>query len=123
MSRASALVANFLKQKPGNVAHARLATLKVLLSQPEFQNRLLGELEQLLGKRNPGLLTHFRKIRPLLLEHAGKVLQPDTDRESLLDGLEEAVLISKEFAEAHPPRRRTLRASQKLTFSRGGIRG
>lgn len=122
MSQAAALVSNFLQQKPGNVAHARLATLKALLGQPDFQNRLLGDLEKRLGKQSPELVAHFRMVRPMVLEHADKLLRPDTDRESLLAGLEQAVQVSKDWSDAHPPRRKALRVKQDMRF-RPDIRG
>ena len=122
MSQAAALVSNFLQQKPGNVAHARLATLKALLGQPDFQNRLLADLEKRLGKQSPELVAHFRMVRPMVLEHADKLLRPDTDRESLLAGLEQAVQVSKDWSDAHPPRRKALRVKQDMRF-RPDIRG
>lgn len=122
MSKAAALVSNYLQQKPGNVAHARLATLKALLAQPEFQNKLVGELETRLQSKDPSAVEHMRKILPLVLEHAESILRPDTDREALLQGMEEAVMVSKEFADAHPPKRRALRTSGKMQFFTG-VRG
>lgn len=122
MSQAAALVSNFLQQKPGNVAHARLATLKALLGQPDFQNRLLADLEKRLAKQGPGLVAHFRMVRAMVLEHADKLLRPDTDRESLLAGLEQAVQVSKDWSDAHPPRRKALRVKQDMRF-RPDIRG
>ena len=56
------------------------------------------------------------KLRPQLIEHAQALLAPDVDREALLSGLEQAVMASKDFSEANPPRRRDLRVSPKFQY-------
>lgn len=123
MEKTQGLMMNFMQAQPGNIAAARVQTLKALLTTPELQNALMTDLESRLvtadqkksGKKE-SYAEHFKKIRPVLMQHAEKLLRPDLDRDSLLSGLEKAVEVSAEFASAHPPRKRDLKASKNLKF-------
>ncbi|MBK7864104.1 MAG: hypothetical protein IPJ65_37005 [Archangiaceae bacterium] len=121
-TQAASLFANHLQEKPGDVAYARMATMKDLLAQPEFQDKLMGDLEVQLATTSPELADHMLKLRPQLLEHANQLLTPNIDRKTLLDTLAQSVTVSKEFTDAHPPRRRDLRVSPKFKFMEG-VRG
>lgn len=124
MEKTQGLMMNFLQAQPGNVAAARVQTLKALLNTPELQQALMTDLEQRLvtvdqkkGNRpSESYAEHFKKIRPIVMQHAEKLLRPDIDRDGLLAGLEKAVEVSAEFAAAHPPRKRDLKASKNLKF-------
>lgn len=110
------LMMNFLQADPKNAAAAKVQTFRALLDQPEFQNQLMKDLEGQLSQQDPKLASHFKKIRPLVMEQAQKLVRPDMTRESLLGGLAKAVEVSHEFALQNPPRRRDLRVSGNLQF-------
>ena len=119
LEKTQGLMTNFLQADPGNVAAARMHTLKALLNTPEMQNALMSDLEQKLQqtdkangtKSKKSYAEHFKRIRPIVMQHAEKLLRPDLDREGLLSVLAKAVEVSSEFAAAHPPRARDLKAS------------
>jgi hypothetical protein len=122
LAKATTLMANHLAEKPGDINTARLATLKDLLHQPEFQDKLMNELENRLVGTDPKLADHMLMLRPQLIDHAEALLQPNTDREGLLAGLEKAVNLSMQFTEKYPPTRKELRISSKFKHW-DGVRG
>lgn len=121
LDRASSLASNYLREYPNNFAMAKMATLKALMENPDFTDKLLRDVQTVLGAKDQqrgakagaqaSYVSHFRKIRGLVMEHAQRLLQPGVSREELLGGLAQAVEISAEFQLAHPPRRRALRLS------------
>lgn len=56
---------------------------------------------------------HFQKVRHVLMpEFALKLVQPGVTREQIVEGMKKAVMVSADYAEAHPPRRASARYQQ-----------